>query len=85
MNTTKKEKKLFVVRCCTEKKLIGRSVMGEFYETFKALKFDEAIFASASGFTRTARKFAGEKKIELLSLQKIIAIQKKMGRIIRTY
>ena len=81
----KKDYKKFIVRCSTEKKPIGRSVMRELYENSNALKSDEAIFASTSGFTRTARKFAREKRVELLSLPKIISIQKKMGRIIRTY
>lgn len=81
----RKENKKFMLRCCTDKKPIGRSVIRDLYETLNTLKSDEAILASTSGFTRTARKFAREKRIELLSLQKIISIQKSMGRIIRTY
>jgi restriction system protein len=81
----KKDNKKFIVRCFTEKKPIGRSVIRELYKTMIASKYDEALLASTSGFTRTARKFSREKRIELLSLAKIISIQKSMGRIIRTY
>ena len=76
--TLYKNGKTIVVQCKAHKKPVGPSVARELYGTLVAIGANEAILASTNGFTKGVYEFSAGKKINLVSLDEILAMQRQL-------
>lgn len=77
--TLKKDEKTIIVQCKAHKNPVSPHVIRDLYGTMINSKADEAILASISGFTSGVKEYALGKPIDLVSLEDIIRMRKKIS------